>query len=231
MPLILSLETSADVCSVALHKTGALVANAEIREPQVHAAQLAPLIDQVAGEAGVELRDLKAVAISAGPGSYTGLRIGTSSAKGLCYALDIPLIAVGTLDLLAFQGSEKNTDAAFLCPMIDARRMEVYCQVTDQALAIVEPVAARVIDERSFVELLDAGRVLFFGNGALKCREVIRHPNAVFLDHVYPAASALGVLAQRKFETGDFEDVIGFTPFYLKDFAPKKAAPPKGSNL
>lgn len=222
MSLILSLETSADVCSVAFHDAGKLLGAAEIREPQAHAARLAPLIGQVAAEAGLTLANIKAVAVSAGPGSYTGLRIGTSTAKGLCYALDVPLIAVGTLDLLAFQGSALDTSVAFLCPMIDARRMEVYCQVTDGALAMVAPAAARIIDADSFTELLNAGRVLFFGSGATKCRDVIRHRNAVFVDNIYPVAEALGIVAQRKFEAGDLEDVTAFTPFYLKEFTPKK---------
>lgn len=223
MALILSLETSTDVCSVALHEGERVVNHAEIHEAQVHASRLAPLIDQVMQEAGFSLRQLNAVAVSAGPGSYTGLRIGTSSAKGLCYALDIPLIAVGTLDLLAFEGAAQDTSAAFLCPMIDARRMEVYCQVTDRGLEVIAPVAARVIDSQSFAELLAKGRVLFFGNGAGKCQEVIRHANAFFREDIYPVASTLGVIAARKFEAAAFENLVGFTPFYLKEFAAKKA--------
>ena len=223
MALILSLETSTDVCSVALHDGEQVLGQAEIREAQAHAAGLAPLTEQVMREAGAKLQDVNAVAISAGPGSYTGLRIGTSSAKGLCYALDIPLIAVGTLDLLAYQGSLITNSAAFLCPMIDARRMEVYCQVTDRALKMVRPVAALVIDADSFAELLDESSVLFLGNGAGKCQEVIRHANAIFLDDLYPVASALGAMAVKKFEAREFEDLVGFTPFYLKEFRAGKA--------
>lgn len=223
MPVILSLETSTDVCSVALHDGGELLAAEEIHEPQAHASRLAPLIEKVCRTAGVALRDLQAVAASEGPGSYTGLRIGTSTAKGLCFALDIPLIAVGTLELLAFQGSRENRQGALLCPMIDARRMEVYCLVSDAQLQVIQPPAATVVDEDSFMELLERGPVLFFGNGAEKCRSVVRHPNAAFVDGIFPSASMLGVLADRKFAQRQFEDLVTFKPFYLKEFVAKRA--------
>jgi tRNA threonylcarbamoyladenosine biosynthesis protein TsaB len=177
-------------------------------------------------KARATMNDIQAVAITSGPGSYTGLRIGTSTAKGLCYALDIPLIAVGTLQLLAFEGARHNASNAMLCPMIDARRMEVYCMVADPQLRIVEPVAAMVIDGNSFSELLQQGKMLFFGNGAPKCREVITHANASFVADIYPNAADLGVLADEKYRSGDFEDPGAFKPFYLKEFAAKK---PRGS--
>ena len=223
MPAILSLETSTDVCSVALHDGKALLAHAEIHEPQSHAARLAPMVDSVCRQANLPLKEIKAVAITNGPGSYTGLRIGTSTAKGLCYALDIPLISVGTLELLAFQGNAYNSFRGLLCPMIDARRMEVYCLVSDSMLRVIEPVSARVVDEHTFRELLDSGTLLFFGNGAKKCREAIRHPNAIFLDHIYPSAAALGVMAELKLKAAEFEDLVHFKPFYLKEFVAKKA--------
>lgn len=223
MPVILSLETSTDVCSVALHDNHTLISQAEIHEPQSHAAQLALLVQQSIDQAGVVLKDIDAVAIASGPGSYTGLRIGTSTAKGLCYALDVPLITVGSLELLAFQGSAINSSNALLCPMIDARRMEVYCLVADPQLRILSPVEARVIDEASFSELLAADKVLFFGNGSGKCKEILRHPNALFEDAVYPRASALGVLGAQKFAAGEFADLVHFKPFYLKEFVAKKA--------
>lgn len=226
---ILSLETSTDVCSVALHEGPELLARAEIHEPQAHAARLAPLIDMVMKQAGASTSDLRAVAVTKGPGSYTGLRIGTSTAKGLCYALDIPLISVGTLELLAYQGSSHNPDRALLCPMIDARRMEVYCLTADAELRIVEPVAAKVIDETTFAETLEKQRMLFFGNGSDKCKQVIRHSNAIFLEHIFPSASSLGEIAGRKFNDGLFEDLIRFTPFYLKEFVAKKAGDGKSS--
>ncbi|MEX2234762.1 MAG: tRNA (adenosine(37)-N6)-threonylcarbamoyltransferase complex dimerization subunit type 1 TsaB [Cyclobacteriaceae bacterium] len=223
MPVILSLETSTDVCSVALHDSKTLLSQAEIHQPQSHASRLAPLIDQVVREANINFKDIKAVATTQGPGSYTGLRIGTSTAKGLCYALDVPLLSVGTLELLAFQANVSNTSKDLLCPMIDARRMEVYCLVADAQLKILEPVSAKILDENSFRELLGSNRMLFFGNGSTKCREIIRHPNASFLDNVYPRASVLGLMAEKKFQTQDFEDLIKFKPFYLKEFVAKKA--------
>lgn len=226
MPVILSLETSTDVCSVALHDSKSLLSKAEIHQPQSHAARLAPLIADVTSHAGVGMKDIDAVAVTSGPGSYTGLRIGASTAKGLCYTLDIPLIAVGSLELLAFQGSAHNRSGALLCPMIDARRMEVYCLVADQSARIIEPVQAKVIDENSFSELLTGREMLFFGNGARKCEDVIRHPNASFVSDVYPQASCLGLLAVDKFIAGQFEDLVSFKPFYLKEFVTKKPRGP-----
>jgi tRNA threonylcarbamoyladenosine biosynthesis protein TsaB len=223
MPLILSLETSTDVCSVALHDSKSLLSHAEIREPQAHAASLAPLISKVVSGAGVDMEAIDAVAITSGPGSYTGLRIGTSTAKGLCYTLDIPLISIGTLALLAYQGSAHNVSQGLLCPMIDARRMEVYCLVADESLKPVQPVSAKVVDENSFLELLHSRKMLFFGNGAAKCREVIRHPNAFFIPDIYPQAMCLGVLAAEKFIGKEFEDLVAFQPFYLKEFLAKKS--------
>ncbi len=223
MPVILSLETSAEVCSVALHNGDRLLAEAILREPQAHAAKLAPLIHQVMGEGQTDLARLNAVAVSMGPGSYTGLRIGTSTAKGLCYALDIPLIGVGTLDLLAYQGKAMDTTGALLCPMIDARRMEVYCTVTDALLNVVEPVSAKIIQPDSFQELLSRHRVLFFGDGAMKCSRVIKSPNAVFMEGVFPTATALGEIARDRFASGLFEDLVHFKPFYLKEFTAKKS--------
>ncbi len=222
MSAILSLETSADVCSVALHKDRQLLATRVLHEPQAHAAKLAPLITEVLSDAGFVIGELEAVAVSAGPGSYTGLRIGTSTAKGLCYALNIPLIAIGTLDLLAYQGQSLNATGALLCPMIDARRMEVYCMVTDPALNVIEPVTAKVIDSASFAELLEQHSVLFFGNGAAKCREVIRHPNTVFADDIHPMANRLGEMAHAKFASGAFENLVQFRPQYLKEFVARK---------
>jgi len=222
MPVILSLETSTDVCSVALHDSDNLLAEAVLREPQAHASRLAPLIEQVAATSGVDFNDLDGIAVTSGPGSYTGLRIGTSTAKGLCYGLDIPLVTVGTLELMAFQVAGINS-GALLCPMIDARRMEVYCMVADPALKVLEGVSARVVDEATFAELLNGNQVLFFGNGAAKCRSVIKHTNAIFLDDVVPLARSLGEIAQKRFAANQFEDLIGFKPFYLKEFVAKRA--------
>ena len=225
MSIILSLETSTDVCSVALHDNRTLLAEALVREPQAYASRLAPLIEKTIGEAGITFADLQAVAIAGGPGSYTGLRIGTSTAKGLCLALNIPLIAIGTLELLAYQGSRVNHPNGLLCPMIDARRMEVYCLVANPELDIVRPVSATIVEEGTFAELLEQSPVLFFGNGSAKCRGVITHSNAFFADDIYPLARPLGELAIKKFEAGEIEDLVSFKPFYLKEFVAKKAQP------
>jgi tRNA threonylcarbamoyladenosine biosynthesis protein TsaB len=223
MAVILSIETSTDVCSVALHNGNTLLSEAVLREPQAHASRLAPLIEQVTRASKVDFKDLSAIAVSKGPGSYTGLRIGTSTAKGLCYALDIPLIAVGTLELLAYQGQPYCETNALLCPMIDARRMEVYTLTADASLNIVEAVSARIIDESSYLELLNTRRMFFFGNGAAKCRSVITHQNAVFIEGIDPMAKSLGEMAEGLFSASKFEDLVQFKPFYLKEFVAKRA--------
>lgn len=222
MSLILSLETSAKVCSVAIHNGTTLVATSEIHIEQSHASKLAVLIEEVKREAEIELNQLKAVAVSSGPGSYTGLRIGTSTAKGLCYSLNIPLITIGSLELLAFQMKEQNPKNALLCPMIDARRMEVYCLITDSDLNIISPTEAKVIDEESFKKFLNQNEVLFFGDGSDKCREKIKHDNALFLSGIYPKASQLGIAAYSKFMKNQVEDLVKFEPHYLKEFMIKK---------
>lgn len=223
MAAILSLETSTDICSVALHEQGTLLATSEVHIEQSHASKLAVLIDQVLKNAGVSSRNLKAVAVSAGPGSYTGLRIGASTAKGLCLGLNIPLIGIGTLELLAFQMKNFNLKDGYLCPMIDARRMEVYCFLTDADLNVILPVDAKVVDESSFASELEQKEILFFGNGAPKCKNVICHPNARFVDGVYPQASQLGFLAFRRWQHNAVDDVSLFKPAYFKDFVAKKA--------
>jgi tRNA threonylcarbamoyladenosine biosynthesis protein TsaB len=223
MAFILSLETSTSVCSVALHEDDRLLGLSEIHIEQSHASKLALLVGQVISIAGLEMNQLNAVAISEGPGSYTGLRIGASTAKGLCYALNIPLIAVSPLEVMANQVQNTNVSAAYLCPMIDARRMEVFCLVVDENLSLRKPVSSLVIEENSFEELLSQKTVLFFGNGADKCESVIKHPNALFIKGIYPSASQLGVYAYTKYQTKKFEDLIHFEPFYLKEFYTKKA--------
>jgi tRNA threonylcarbamoyladenosine biosynthesis protein TsaB len=225
MALILCLETSASFCGVALHQDGKLLAIREVQEPQAHAAKLSLLIKEIISASGISSKQLQAIAISSGPGSYTGLRIGTSTAKGMCYALNIPLISVRTLDLLASQALLQGLSGGLLCPMIDAKRMEVYCQIMDQNLKVVSPVEAKVIDESSFAGLLDRDRIYFFGDGAEKCKNTICSPNAFFIDAVYPSVTVLGKMAEDKYGREDFEDLTHFTPFYLKDFIAKKAQP------
>jgi tRNA threonylcarbamoyladenosine biosynthesis protein TsaB len=225
MSYILSLETSTDVCSVALHHQSQLVKEIVIHQPQAHASRLSPLIQELLSKTGVQMKQLNGVAVSSGPGSYTGLRIGTSTAKGLCYALDIPLLSVPTLQVIAFAASVVNPYKALLCPMIDARRMEVFCQILDHDLNVLKPVEAVVIDSMSFKELLTSQKMLFIGNGAAKCHGVIVSNNALFLPDIYPSAGPLGFLASKKLEAGDVEDLVSFTPFYLKEFVAKKAQP------
>jgi tRNA threonylcarbamoyladenosine biosynthesis protein TsaB len=222
MSLILSLETSVRVCSVAIHDQGKLISTREIHLEHSHASQLAVLMDEVIKESGIAINQLKAIAVSSGPGSYTGLRIGTSTAKGLCYALTIPLISIGSLELLAYQMSKRNPTNAFLCPMIDARRMEVYCQVFDASLKTVSPIEAKVIDSSSFRDLLTDKQITFFGDGSDKCKDQITDSNAKFITGIYAAASEMGTPVYEKFQKQQFEDLAEFEPHYLKEFVIKK---------
>ncbi len=221
MALLLSLETSTKICSVAVHFNSDLISSTELHIEQSHASRLAPLIEATLKVAGVERSQLNAVVVSSGPGSYTGLRIGVSTSKGLCYALRIPLIAVNTLDLMAYEVSRLNNTNTLLCPMIDARRMEVYCKVTDNDLKEVLPVEARVIDENTFKDILQSNRICFFGDGVRKCQPVISHSNSGFLDGIYPKASLLGKLGYQKLIQNNTEDLVSFEPFYLKQFFTK----------
>ncbi|RAV99734.1 tRNA (adenosine(37)-N6)-threonylcarbamoyltransferase complex dimerization subunit type 1 TsaB [Pseudochryseolinea flava] len=223
MPFILSIETSTTVCSVALHNGVELLVSEEIRIPQTQATQLALMIDSVLKRANVDRTALNAVAVTAGPGSYTGLRIGTSTAKGLCFALGIPLIAIDTLTVMARQINKYNPRKALLCPMIDARRMEVYCLVVGSDGKIVAPVEAKIIDAYSFLEFTNQP-IIFFGSGAMKCANTIKHADAVFLSDVHPSAVTLGEMAAEKFRINEFEDLALFEPFYLKEFMIKKPA-------
>jgi tRNA threonylcarbamoyladenosine biosynthesis protein TsaB len=224
MPLILSLDTSTTVCSVAIHNGGTLLGSAHIQEGQAHAEKLGPLIKQVLENSAVQVETLKAIAICSGPGSYTGLRIGTSTAKGLCYSLNIPLISLDVLRVLASAVTKSGVAQSILCPMLDARRMEVYCALFDKTLKLLSGIEAKVVDESSFSEILNNQKVIFFGSGADKCKPVLRHPNAFFLNNIYPSAVELGELAWQKFRDGKFEDTIHFEPLYLKEFLIKKSS-------
>ncbi len=219
MPLILSIETSTKICSVALRRGYTLLASAEIVIERSHSKYITVLINNLFTYSGEKITDLSAVAVSKGPGSYTGLRIGVSTAKGICYALEKPLIAISTLESMAFEVNRFNTQKALLCPMIDARRMEVYCALYDTSLTCTEAVNAKIIDENSFAELLTEQSIIFFGDGSQKCMDLIgKHKNAIFIDNVYPSAVHIGALAISAFEKTQFEDVAYFEPFYLKDF-------------
>jgi tRNA threonylcarbamoyladenosine biosynthesis protein TsaB len=220
MALILCIETSTSVCSAALHRDGNLLRAIEEHKPQSAAAQLAVQIDQLFTQTGLPKKKLDAVAVSAGPGSYTGLRIGVATAKGICFALDVPLIGLDSLQVLA-ASIASPIDAELLCPMIDARRMEVYTALFDLSLKRVEQTHARIIDQSSFVEQLSNQSIAFFGNGADKCKEMISHPGALFLEGVYPCASRMGNLSKAKYDENQFEDLNLFEPNYLKAFVAK----------
>lgn len=189
---------------------------------QAHASKLAQLIETVLARTDHAPSDLCAIAVASGPGSYTGLRIGAATAKGMCFGLSIPLIALPTLMVLAQQVVNYNATQAWLCPMLDARRMEVYCCVIDAALNVLEPTHAKIIDESSFINLLDEHPIIFFGNGAAKCKEVIVHPNAVFYNNVNVDAAAMGELAFQKFKETQFENLQAFEPVYGKEFVALK---------
>jgi len=217
MAFILAIETTTKNCSVALFENEKLLALKEhYSDDYSHAEQLTLFVEEVIKSANLTLKEIEVIAISKGPGSYTGLRIGTSTAKGLCYALDIPLISISTLKAMAFTMARHQT-ADIYCPMIDARRMEVFSAVYDAENNETRGVQADIVDEETYAHFLN-NEVLFFGDGALKCKEIISHKNAKFLEGVYPSAKDLGKLAHAKFMNNEFEDVAYFEPFYLKDF-------------
>jgi tRNA threonylcarbamoyladenosine biosynthesis protein TsaB len=227
---ILHIESSTLTCSVAISRNGDMLALQESQDQSyAHSEKLVVYIDEVIKQAKLKPSDLDAVCVSKGPGSYTGLRIGVSAAKGLCYGLGIPLLSVGSLESMAHlvKANFENelADVSFLCPMIDARRMEVYMQLFDAGLNQLQAVSAEIIDEKSFASELEKGRVVFLGDGAAKCKEIIQHTNAIFLDDFKTSASGMIPLAESKFANKQFEDVAYFEPYYLKDFVagkPKK---------
>lgn len=223
MIYLLSLETATTTCSVALHRDDQLLAVQDFHLDKSHSSILHPLVRDMLQYCDVDRKELSAVAISAGPGSYTGLRIGTSAAKGLCFALDIPLLAVDTLEALAFSVNKFNLPKALLCPMLDARRMEVYCQVRDADFREVMPTRPVIVDKNSFSDYLEANDIWFFGNGSAKCRSLLEaSPHAFFIDNIRPSASAVGALALQKYREKEFEDVAYFVPNYLKEFRTTK---------
>ena len=219
MERIILIETSTALCSVAMAEDGAVTAYKESSAPKAHASLTAVFIDEILKEKGLTMSDCKAVCVSMGPGSYTGLRVGVSTAKGLCFGSGLPLIAVGTLDTLVAQAqvSGQIGNARYVVPMVDARRMEVYTAIfTPEGKQITE-TAPMIIDENSFAEQLAEGEVLFIGDGAGKCADIIKHPNAKFIQ-CNPQASAMLSPAQAAYKEKRFEDVAYFEPFYLKEF-------------
>jgi len=224
MALILNIETATSICSVSLSKNGSTLITRESNEQNSHSSLITIFIEEVIAESVIKLEELDAVAISKGPGSYTGLRIGVSTAKGLCYALDKPLISIGTLQSMA-DGMAKNSEVQkldkdiLLCPMIDARRMEVYAALYDISNKEIREVKAEIIDENSFSDYLKNSKVVFFGDGAAKCKETLsHHGNAIFYDDIFPSSLNMADLAEQKFREKQFEDLAYFEPFYLKDF-------------
>ena len=224
MSCILNIETSTDVCSVAISDNGQVIFNKEDHSGPNHAVKLGVYVDEALSFIDGHGIPLEAVAVSCGPGSYTGLRIGVSMAKGICYGRDVKLISIPTLELMAVPvllGEHPAEEDALIVPMLDARRMEVYAKVMDRALKEVRPIQADIVDADTYKEYLDRGTVYFFGNGAEKCMEVINHPNARLVKGIEPLAKNMAPLAEKRFVEGKFEDVAYFVPFYLKDFVAK----------
>ena len=228
MNYILSIDTSTRISSVAIHKQGELVCESINRIENSHAESLPSAIKGVLAECRMEFKDLSAVAISKGPGSYTGLRIGVSMAKGICYGNDIPLMGISTLKSMALEVISSKNISGILCPMIDARRMEVYCQFFDDELEELSQVQAMIIDENSLDNWTQKEQVYYFGDGAKKCVEILNNPKITLIEDVYPYAKNIGILAWEKFRSEEFENLAYFEPYYLKDFIAKK---PSGKNL
>ena len=224
MSLILCIETGTDICSVGLARDGEIISLRESDEGRDHAGKVAVFVDEMLHEADVRAEELDAVAVGKGPGSYTGLRIGVSFAKGLCYGLNIPLVSVGSLDALVEVAREDHEagilpiegwEESYLCPMVDARRMEVYTRLYTVAGEPLSDVKAEVVDETTFADVRRDKQLVIFGNGAAKCCEAM--PDATFVE-VAPSARGLARLAERRLQAGQTEDIAYFEPFYLKDF-------------
>jgi tRNA threonylcarbamoyladenosine biosynthesis protein TsaB len=217
LPLILNIETATKNCSVSLSYKGELLAVKELNDGNYsHSENLHVFIEDVLKSVNKSFSDIDAIAVSKGPGSYTGLRIGVSAAKGLCFSLDKPLISISTLASLANAISVKNT--AVIIPLLDARRMEVYSAVFDNHYNQIREVKAEIIDSTSFSVFLNKGQVYFLGDGADKCKEIIKHKNATFLDGYFPSSKQMTKLSYVKYKISDIENVAYFEPFYLKDF-------------
>jgi tRNA threonylcarbamoyladenosine biosynthesis protein TsaB len=223
MALLLSIETSTHSFSCALHRDGKLIGAEESSSTQTTASMLAVMIEKLFNDAQIKKVQLKGVVVASGPGSYTGLRIGVATAKGICYALNASLISVNTLYLMAYQVKNmlNRNDTSLLCPMLDARRMEVYCTLLTMNLEVVEQTQAKVVDEVSFAEHLQQS-IYFFGEGSDKFRSVVTSANARFISNIKPSAATLGEIGYHKFVKEEFEYLEHFEPFYLKDFLIKK---------
>ena len=216
MSIILNIETATKNCSVSIADKGKILAIKELNNGNYsHAEVLHPFIVDILREANITSNHIDAVAVSKGPGSYTGLRIGVSAAKGLCFAFDKPLISIDTLTSLSHSIAIDN---GFIVPMIDARRMEVYAAVFNEKNQLIREIKADIIEESSFSEYLKIGKVYFLGDGSQKCKETILHENAIFVDDKFPSAKEMAQLSYDKYKKNDIENVAYFEPFYLKDF-------------
>lgn len=222
--MILNIESSTEVCSVSLAQNGEILQTIENMTGQNHSMLLTVFIEEIFSKLNIPMASLDAVAVSGGPGSYTGLRIGVASAKGICYALNKPLIAITSLASMAHhvvtnsQQYQLSGDNLLFCPMIDARRMEVYTAIFDGEVKMVREIKADIIDTESFKQLFAENKIVFFGNGADKCKNIIIHPNAVFIDGIKTSASFMAELSFQAFAKKEFQDVAYYEPFYLKDF-------------
>lgn len=219
MALILNIETSTTLCSVSVAENGKILKFQEADEGYTHAENLHVFIDKVLKEAGISPRDLNAIAVGSGPGSYTGLRIGVSAAKGLAYALKIPLISVNTLQTMANVAIKESAGKEMYCAMLDARRMEVFCAFFDMNLNFIKETSAQIISETDHGYFNTGKEICFFGDGMPKCKDILsKIPGAHFIENIKPGSVSLGELAFSKFQNQQFEDVAYFEPFYLKDF-------------
>lgn len=228
MPNILTIETSTSTCSIALWSGNKIIALKETSEQNAHSRLLTVMINNLFTENNIDIKSLNAIAVSIGPGSYTGLRIGVSVAKGLCFGLSIPTITINTLKALTQQYLIKNSDInkeadIILCPMLDARRMEVYTSLYTTNLDVILPVCAMEIDEFSFKDELSKSKIIFFGSGTEKCKNIILSPNAIFIDNVEPSANSVALLASELYKKKEFADTAYFEPFYLKNFVAIKS--------
>ena len=225
MACILHIETSTKACSVALSENGSLIFHKEDIEGPNHSVVCGVFVDEALSFANSHAIPVDAVAVSEGPGSYTGLRIGVSMAKGVAYGRNVPLVSIPTLQLICVPVllyHEEIPENSLLVPMIDARRMEVYSAIYDRSLKEIRGIQADIVDENSYLEYLEQGPVVFFGNGSSKCKQVISHPNAIFIDNIHPLACNAAPLAEQRLRRGETASTAYFEPFYLKEFQATK---------
>ncbi len=221
---ILNIETSTHICSVSLAANGKTIQLLENSQDKTHAELVSVYAEEVLKAEGIKALDLSAVAVSTGPGSYTGLRIGTSVAKGICYGLNIPLIAVPSLYAMVYGAQQALNQDVLYCPFIDARRMEVYTAIYNNQLEVVKETQALIVEQDSFNDLIENHTLVFFGTGAEKCKTIIKHPNALFLDELHISSKNMSALAYQKYLANQFEDTAYYEPYYLKEFQAVKSS-------